>query len=228
MIGIIAAEEKEMQAIKELMQNVESYEKYNLFFYKGLIHEKEVILVKCGEGKVNAARTTQALIDNYKIEYVLNVGSSGAVNPDLNIKDIVIAQKLIQYDFDITGLGYEKAEICGIGKYVECDKDLIEKLENTIQKLERDYQIKIGTIGTADKFCSSKEFAKEVYDEFKVDCIEMEGAAVGQVCFLDNIPFVVVRGISDTANGNNSVDFRSYLELASKQVARIIDEFLKD
>ena len=227
MIGIIAAEEIEMQVIKDLTKNIEIIEIFNLEFIKGKINDKDIVLVKSGEGKVNAARTTQIMIDNFEIDFVINVGSAGAVNPELNVQDIVIADRLIQYDFDISPLGYEKAEICGIGKYLECDKGLVEKLKNTIEQLEKDNKIVIGLIGTADSFCSGSEMAKSIRDEFNVECIEMEGAAIAQVCILDRVPFVVIRGISDTANGNNHIDFRTYLDVASKQVARIIDKFLE-
>ncbi len=108
MIGIIAAESKEMNEIKKLMEGIEEKDVFNLKFFKGKIENKECFLVECGEGTVNAARTSQAMIDNFKIDKLINVGSAGAVNEELNIKDVVIGDKLVQYDFDISGLGYEK------------------------------------------------------------------------------------------------------------------------
>lgn len=104
-IGIIAAEDDEMLAIKELMIDVIEKDIYNLKFFSGKIHDKDCTLVKCGVGKVNSARTTQVLIDNYNVNYVINVGSAGGINPNLEIGDIVIADRLVQYDFDLTGVG---------------------------------------------------------------------------------------------------------------------------
>lgn len=258
MIGIIAAESKEMNEIKKLMKNIEEKDLFNLQFFTGIIEEAECVLVECGEGKVNAARTTQIMIDNFKIDKLVNVGSAGAINEDLNVKDVVIADKLVQYDFDISGLGYEKGEICNIGKYIYCDKTLVEEcqeaienIENTksikdikntnnnenkenaenikkIENIENDsYKVVIGTIATADSFCDKPEIAKMVRKEFNAECVEMEGAAVAQVCYLDKIPFLVIRGISDTPNGNNKIDFRKYLEIASKQSAKILQNLIK-
>ena len=228
MIGIIAAESKEMNEIKKLMKNIEEKDLFNLQFFTGIIEEAECVLVECGEGKVNAARTTQIMIDNFKIDKLVNVGSAGAINEDLNVKDVVIADKLVQYDFDISGLGYEKGEICNIGKYIYCDKTLVEECKQAIENIENDsYKVVIGTIATADSFCDKPEIAKMVRKEFNAECVEMEGAAVAQVCYLDKIPFLVIRGISDTPNGNNKIDFRKYLEVASKQSAKILQNLIK-
>lgn len=228
MIGIIAAESKEMNEIKKLMKNIEEKDLLNLQFFTGKIEEAECVLVECGEGKVNAARTTQVMIDNFKIDKLVNVGSAGAINEDLNVKDVVIADKLVQYDFDISGLGYEKGEICNIGKYIYCDKTLVEECQEAIENIENEsYKVVIGTIATADSFCDKPEIAKMVRKEFNAECVEMEGAAVAQVCYLDQIPFLVIRGISDTPNGNNKIDFRKYLEIASKQSAKILQNLIK-
>ena len=228
MIGIIAAESKEMNEIKKLMKNIEEKDLLNLQFFTGKIEEAECVLVECGEGKVNAARTTQIMIDNFKIDKLVNVGSAGAINEDLNVKDVVIADKLVQYDFDISGLGYEKGEICNIGKYIYCDKTLVEECQEAIENIENEsYKVVIGTIATADSFCDKPEIAKMVRKEFNAECVEMEGAAVAQVCYLDKIPFLVIRGISDTPNGNNKIDFRKYLEIASKQSAKILQNLIK-
>ena len=227
MIGIIAAESKEMNEIKKLMKNIEEKDLFNLQFFTGKIEEEECVLVECGEGKVNAARTTQIMIDNFKIDKLVNVGSAGAINEDLNVKDVVIADKLVQYDFDISGLGYEKGEICNIGKYIYCDKTLVEECKKAIENIENEsYKVAIGTIATADSFCDKPEIAKMVRKEFNAECVEMEGAAVAQVCYLDKIPFLVIRGISDTPNGNNKIDFRKYLEIASKQSAKILQNLI--
>ena len=228
MIGIIAAESKEMNEIKKLMKNIEEKDLLNLQFFTGKIEEAECVLVECGEGKVNAARTTQVMIDNFKIDKLVNVGSAGAINEDLNVKDVVIADKLVQYDFDISGLGYEKGEICNIGKYIYCDKTLVEECKKAIENIENEsYKVVIGTIATADSSCDKTEIAKMVRKEFNAECVEMEGAAVAQVCYLDKIPFLVIRGISDTPNGNNKIDFRKYLEIASKQSAKILQNLIK-
>lgn len=227
-IGIIAAENEEMLAIKYYMENVSEEKIYNLTFYTGSIHNRECVLVECGVGKVNAARTTQILIDKFDVNYVINVGSAGSITPELNVQDIVIGKELIQYDFDITQIGdYEKGEICDVGKYFYSDEKLIKLCEETIEEIkDRDFNIKIGRIGSADLFFADPERAVKVREEFGMECLEMEGAAIGQVCYLDKIPFLVIRGISDTPNGNNKIDFHTYLKLASKRAGEILEKLI--
>ena len=210
------------------MENILEEKIFNLTFYSGNIHNRECVLVECGVGKVNAARTTQILIDKFSIDYIINVGSAGSITPELNVQDIVIGKELVQYDFDITQIGdYEKGEICDVGKYFYSDERLIKLCEQTIDEMKnREFKIKIGRIGSADIFFADSEKAKEVREEFGMECLEMEGAAIGQVCFLDKIPFLVIRGISDTPNGNNKIDFHTYLKIASKRAAEILENLI--
>lgn len=226
MYGIIAAMQEEMQEIKNIMQNIEKIQIYELTFFKGKIHEKDVILVEAGVGKVNAARVTQVLIDNFKISGIINVGSAGSCNNELKIGDIVIGEKLVQHDFDITAFGHPKGYISNVGKYVECDKILINQIENTIQNIvNRDFKIKVGTIASGDIFCTEPKMKDKIRSKFNADCIEMEGASIAQVCKLDNIPFLVIRSISDNPNGENEITFEKFLEKASKRCAYIIEAF---
>lgn len=227
-VGIIAAEEKEMLAIKNYMTNISEEKIFELNFIKGNIESKSCVLIECGIGKVNSARTTQLMIDKYNPDYIINVGTAGGLTSDLKIMDIVIGKDLIQHDFDITGVGnYEKGEIAGTGKYFLSDDRLINLCENTIKELEdKSFNIKIGRIVTGDWFASDTKKSLEIKEEFDADCIEMEGAAIAQVCTLDNIPFLVIRGISDTLNENNEIDFHTYIENASKRVAIILKRLI--
>lgn len=221
-IGIIVATKEELEATKNIMQEIEQDVIYNLVFYTGKINKNSVVLVQCGIGKVNAARTTQLIIDKYNINKIINIGSAGGINSELNIRDIVIGNKLVQYDFDLSALGeVEKGVIQGSGKYFECDRELIEKCKQSIDK-NRDFNYKVGIIATADTFCSDKEIARKTREEFGAECVEMEGAAVAQVCYLDRIPFIVIRGISDSPNGNNGINYNSYCKIAANQVAKLL------
>lgn len=227
-IGIIVAMEEELESILDIMDNIEEKEIYGLTFKTGQIEKNKIIVVKCGVGKVNAARVTQILIDTFNVKCVINVGAAGALNPFLNIGDIVIGEKLIQHDFDITAFDHDKGYITGVGDYIYSDSELIEKFENAANNLkEKDYKIKKGIIATGDIFCTDIEMKNKIYSKFDADCVEMEGAAIAQVCYLDNIPFIVIRSISDSPNGNNEIDFDKFVELASKRCANILREFLK-
>lgn len=226
-IGIIAAMQEEMKAIKEIMENIKEKQIYELTFIEGKINDKECILVQCGVGKVNSSRVTQILIDNYDIEYIINVGSAGTANNELEIGDIVIGKKLVQHDFDITAFGHPKGYISNIGECIESDVKLIQKFENVIAEIEnRNYKIKIGSIASGDIFCTENWMKEKINQKFDADAIEMEGAAIAQVCYLDKIPFIIVRSISDSPNGKNNITFEKYLELASKRCSEIIKKFI--
>ena len=225
--GIIAAMDEEMQEIEYIMTAKEIKKIHELNFIEGKINNTDVVLVKAGVGKVNAARTTQILIDNYDVDYIINVGTAGSANDELDIGDIVIGSKLIQHDFDATAFGRPKGYISNVGQYMESNSLLIEKMQNTISKIEdSEFKIKIGTIATGDIFCTELKMKEKIRSKFNADAIEMEGAAIAQVCKLDNIPFLVIRSISDKPNGNNHITFNQFLEKASKRCAQIIKEFL--
>lgn len=225
--GIIAAMKEEMQEIKNIMNNIVEQKIYELTFTKGTINNCDVVLVEAGIGKVNAARVTQVLIDNFEIDAIINVGSAGSSNDELDIGDIVIGEKLVQHDFDITAFGHPKGHISNIGQFVESDNILIEKMKQTISKMkDNEFKIKIGTIASGDIFCTELRMKEKIRTKFNADAIEMEGAAIAQVCKLDNIPFIVIRSISDKPNGNNNITFDEFLEKASKRCAKIIKEFL--
>lgn len=228
-VGIIVAMEEELEEILNIMENIEEKEIYGLSFKVGQIEKNRVIVAKCGIGKVNAARVTQILIDSFNIKYVINVGAAGALNPFLNIGDIVIGEKLIQHDFDITAFDHDKGYITGVGDYIYSNNILIERFKKTANMLkEKDYKIKIGIIATGDIFCTDIGMKNKIYSKFNADCVEMEGAAIAQICYLDKIPFIVIRSISDSPNGKNEIDFDKFIELASKRCANILKEFLKD
>ena len=226
-IAIIAAMQEEVDVIEELMSNIEIMKIYNLEILSGKINEKEVLLVKCGVGKVNSARTTQILIDRFDIEYIINVGVAGSLNDELDIGDIVIGKGLVQHDFDITAFGHEKGYINQyVGKYLESTTNLINKCEKIINEDFKEIKTKIGTIATGDIFCNSKDLKEEIAKEFKADCIEMEGAAIAQVCKLCNTPFIVIRSISDKANSSKEMEFDRFLDMSVKRYQKLIKLFI--
>ena len=134
-VGIIVAMEEELEQILNITNDIKEKEISGLNFKLGKIEKKNVVLVKSGVGKVNAARVTQILIDKFNVEYVINVGSAGALNPLLNIGDIVIGEKLVQHDFDITAFDHDKGYITGVGDYIYSDNTLVEKFKKIANKL---------------------------------------------------------------------------------------------
>lgn len=226
-IGIVVAMEEECEAIESIMTNMEIQEIYNLRFIVGKIGKKECVLVQSGIGKVNAARTTQVMIDHFKVEYIMNLGSAGAINEQLDIGDILIGKHVVQHDFDITAFGHSKGYITGVGNNIECNKSLITKFEEVIESMpERNYKIKLGIVASGDIFCTDVVMKDKIRAKFDADVVDMECAAIAQVAYLNSLPFIVVRSISDTPNGKNASTFDENLKLASKRCANILKEFL--
>ena len=227
-IGIIAAEQEEFEAILNIAKVEERKEIYELNFVKCKIKDKICVLVKSGVGKVNAARATQILIDNFKPDYIVNVGVAGGLNPMLSIGDIVIGETLVQHDFDITAFGHAKGYIPGVGEKIYADDYLVKKIEEAIgNQEEKVYKYEKGVIASGDIFCTAIPMRDKIYVKFNAECVEMEGAAIGQVCSLCNVPFVVIRSISDTPNGENEVTYEKFIKLASERCANILKDFVK-
>ncbi len=227
MIGIIGAMKEEKDAILSLMQQVEQIEHYGVKFYLGTINNQSCILSKSGVGKVNAARATQIMIDKFNPACIINIGSAGALEPCLEIGDIVISDSCIQHDADITAFGHPKGYIAGL-RYIEADAGLIEKCRKAIElSVDNKYKIYIGTVASGDQFISSQEIKEEIHKEFSAWCVEMEGAAIAQVCYLCKVPFVVIRSISDKALQGNAMEFNEFLKLSADRCAQFVDIFTK-
>ena len=228
-IGILVAMEEELEEVKKEMKEIEKKTIYELEFFVGKIQEKMCILVKCGVGKVNAARVTQILISSFSVNFVINIGAAGALNDNLKIGDIVIGKYLVQHDFDITAFGHNKGYISNVGDKIYSDSNLLEYVQKIINnKKDKSFEIKFGIIASGDIFCTDVSMKQKIVKKFEADCVEMEGAAIAQVCYLDNIPFIVIRSISDTPNGNNAITFDEFVSLASRRCSDLLKELLKE
>ena len=224
-IGIIFAIKEELEAALSNFELVNEYKIFDLTFYDCKLQEKECVLVECGIGKVNAARCSQILIDNIEVDYIINVGVAGGVSKDVKICDVVIGTKLIQHDFDLRPFNYERGYIPNVGQYIECDEYLL--------RLAREIKLKAdtheGVIASGDIFVTEELMGKKINDKFKALCVEMEGAAIAQICALSNIPFLVIRSISDSPNkeANNNLTFDEFVEASSKVAAEFITKLVK-
>ena len=228
-IGIVVAMREELEAIEKILSNKEVEEVCNLRIIKGTINNKECILVECGVGKVNAARAAQVIIDKFEVDTIINVGVAGAVNPMLEIGDIVIGKYVLQHDFDITAFGHSKGYITGVGDRINCTDKYDEQVEKIIdESIEKNYQVKLGIVATGDIFCTDIDMKNKIQAKFDADVVDMECAAIGQVAYLNDIPFAVIRSVSDTPNGENAKTFDENLKLASKRSADILEEMLEE
>ena len=231
--GIIGAMDNEIDSLVKDLQDKKEEKKFGLTFYLGKLKKYDVIIVKCGVGKVNAGRTTQVLISEYSPKYIINTGIGGGLNDQLKIGDIVISTDLIQHDFDVTFLGYAKGYMCTgennkePTKYI-ADKELSEKMKTILEKVGGDRTVFFGRILTGDAFISSQEKRQELVKDFDGYCCEMEGAAIAQVCTLNEVPFVVVRVISDLPNGQGVKDYSEFEKESGESISQAILNVLDD
>lgn len=223
MIGIIAAMDSEVRDIKSAMEDGIKIHHGGMTFFKGKLHQKEVIAVKSGVGKVNAAMCTQILIDIFKVNTIIHVGVAGAVHPDLEIGDIVISEDSCQYDMDARAFGHPRGEIPNMDiTFFKADPTLIKLAVAAAQELDATYRV--GRIMTADLGVDSNKLKEELREEFGGLCVEMEGAAVGQVAMLNQVPYLVIRSMSDKADSNLTDDYKENLATSIKNgVAMVLN-----
>ncbi|MGL4912919.1 MAG: 5'-methylthioadenosine/adenosylhomocysteine nucleosidase [Romboutsia sp.] len=227
-IGIIGAMDEEVDILVELMDIKEKVEKASLKFYKGTLEGKEIVLVRCGIGKVNSALCAQMLISEFEVDAVVNTGVAGALHSDLDVYDIVISTDAIQYDFDTTVFGHKKGEIPRMDNstFVADERLVKAAFESSIEETKSHKVVK-GRVVTGDMFISSKDLKDELVNEFDAYCGEMEGAAIAHVCSLNNVPFVIIRAMSDKADGTADVTYEEFVQDAAHNSKDIVLNMLK-
>lgn len=225
-VGIIFAMEEELNELLKYLSIEKEYKIFDLKFYEGKIHNLNCVLVKSGVGKVNAARTTQILIDNIKVDCIFNIGVAGGVSDILNIGDIVIGESLVQHDFDITAFNHEKGYIPDIGVYIKSDEYLYTIANNVLRNIN-ELNVVSGIIASGDIFCTEINMSRKINQKFNALCVEMEGASIAQICYLCHIPFLILRSISDTPNNNNVITYEQFLQTSSKNIANAMNLILE-
>lgn len=228
MIGIIGAMAVEVEALKKLMEKVEVITVSGIDFYRGILCGSDVVVAVSGVGKVNAAVCAQTMIIVFKTEAVINIGVAGGLSKALKVCDIAVADSVVQHDMDTSVFGDPLGFISGLDMvYMECDKKISDELFRASQKLGT-VNVERGVIASGDQFISSGEKKKFIVDNFNAVATEMEGAAIGQVCAVNKIPFGVLRAISDSADDGAPMSFEEFTVKAVKNSISIIIDFLKD
>lgn len=227
-IGIIGAMEEEIITIRAKM-TVEKIENIaSMDFYAGELEGQEIVLVRCGIGKVNAAICTQVLIDCFDVSCVINTGVAGGLHPDINIGDIIISSDTVEHDMDVTAFGHEKGFIPRMDmQFFEADRWLVSIAEKAAKATKGDHDVYVGRIASGDQFVSSMTVKEEIYDNFTAYCAEMEGAAIAHACFLNKIPFVIIRAISDKADQSAEVNFDDFVNIAAENASTIIRQMIE-
>lgn len=221
-LGIICAMEEELAPLKKIMSVEGSRIKARMEFINGTINGLSVVMVVSGIGKVNAAVCAQILADDYEVSHLINVGVAGGVKEYIVPMDVVIANSLIQHDMDVTAFGLKRGEIPRFDDSVFRTDEALTNLAIQGSRRNKAYSTYEGIIVSGDQFISSKEKIMDLSLVFDASACEMEGAAIAQVAYLNQIPFTVIRAISDNANTGASMDYEKFKDLAVENTVSII------
>jgi len=222
-IAILGAMDQEVELLKNSLQDAKTIQTHHLTVYQGTLHGVEVLLVKCGIGKVASAVATTLLIEKYAPDYVVNTGSAGGFDTSLKVGDLVIATGVQHHDVDLTNFGYQPGQVAGGDPAIyPCDEKLIVAAEKAANQLDDVKSIR-GLICTGDAFIGNDDKVAELRKTFPdMSAVEMEGAAIGQACYILGIPFVVLRSLSDIAGTTSTMSFQQYLDIAGKNSAQLV------
>ena len=226
-VGIIGAMEQEVARLKEVMENVSITTRAGMDFYEGVLEGKKVVVVQSGIGKVNAGMCTQILADLFQVEAVINTGIAGSLNNDINIGDIVLSTDVLHHDMDATGFGYPLGQIPRMDVLsFEADKKLIELADKACRKVLPEIGTHIGRVVSGDQFISDKAVKERIASNFNGCCTEMEGAAIAQTAYLNKVPFVILRAISDKADDSATMDYPTFEKKAIENSVKLIKELV--
>lgn len=203
-IGIIGAMEPEVKSLCEKLENPTVKNICSTDFYSGKLYGKDVVIVQCGIGKVNAALRAQLLISNFGITHLINTGIAGAMASGLGIFDFVVSEKTVYHDFDTTAFGYKIGQVPGLDPEFTADPSLVSKAVDAFAKAKasQGHKLVTGLVASGDQFISGGERKEFIKKTFNPACVEMEGSAIAHTASLNKVPFIIVRCMSDMADDN--------------------------
>ena len=221
-IGIIGAMEVEVETLKGELEGLNVTERSGMRFFEGRLAGADVVVVQCGIGKVNAAMCAQTLIGELHATHVINTGVAGSLDDAIEIGDLVVSTDAIHHDFDLTPLGYERAQVPGLDCLTfEADDELRAAVVKAAHEVAPEIGVFEGRVASGDQFVGDAETKAAIREAFGGLCCEMEGASIAHVCHRNGVPFVIVRAISDKANGSSSVDYPTFEREAAHHCASI-------
>lgn len=228
MLGIIGAMDVEVCKLKEKLSNVSVTTKANMDFYEGEFEGKEVVIVRSGIGKVNAGICAQILVDVFGVSAIINTGIAGSLKNEINIGDIVISTDALQHDVDATNFGYELGFIPQMKVMsFEADNALIALAKECCNEVLPEIGVFEGRVVSGDQFIADKSKKDFISNTFHGFCTEMEGAAIAQAAYLNEIPFVVIRAISDKADDSASMDYPAFEAMAVDNSVKLLSQIIR-
>lgn len=229
MLGIIGAMEVEVEGIKAAMQEAEVKTVAGMDFYCGKISGKEVVVVKSGIGKVNAGICTQILADLFSVDAVINTGVAGSLNPAIHMGDIVIATDALEHDVDVTPLGYKEGVFPDMERSCyPADQRLQQMAGECVAHTKLSVNVHFGRVVSGDQFIAAQEKKAWLRETFHGDCTEMEGAAIAHTAWLNGLPFLIIRAISDHADGGGEKDCPEFEKMAAENSIKLLMELIQN
>lgn len=227
MIGIIGAMQIEVDNLLKEMTEKSTNVISGIKYIRGKLCGKEVVVAKCGIGKVFAALCTQTMIIKYMPEIIINTGVSGGIASQTNIGDVIIAKNVVQHDMDTSPIGDPVGLVSGIDLvHIPCSNNVVVKLDKTLNTMDKIH--KIGTIATGDKFVSDTKETKRINDLFGAIAFDMESGSIGQVCYVNNVSYGIIRSISDNGSEDAGQDYNQFAKKAAKVSAEVVKGFLEN
>jgi len=197
-------------------------------FYEGTLNGAAVVVVRSGIGKVNAALCVQILADVFEVTHIINTGVAGSLNAKLDIGDILVSRDALHHDMDVTIFGYQLGEVPQLGfREFAADVRLTELAIASSQKVNPDIHTLAGRVVSGDQFISTKEVKNKLIEVFQGDCAEMEGASIAHGAYLNQIPFVIIRAISDKADDSAEMDYPVFEKAAALHSARLVEDMVQ-
>lgn len=228
-IGIIGAMEEEVAILKEKMSDVTVLEKAGMEFFKGILGGRQVVVVRSGIGKVNAGICTQILADMFQVNAVINTGIAGSLKTEINIGDIVLSTDTMQHDVDAREFGYEIGQVPRMDtKTFPADETLRAVALQVCRQVNPEIQVFEGRVASGDQFVADKETKNKIIANTQAYCTEMEGAAIGQAAYLNKIPYLVIRAISDKADDSAHVDYPTFEREAIRHTVNLVENMMQD
>ena len=227
MIGIIGAMESEVAQLTERMQNVQIVSGVGMKFYQGILAGKDVVVVQCGVGKVNAALCAQILCDCYGVTHIVNTGIAGSLCADLDIGDLVISQDAIYHDFDLHFWGRPIGQVPGMDVTAFPASGMLVEAARAAAENVNPGHSQIGRIASGDQFICSKAQKEKIIADTGAICAEMEGAAIAHTAYRNSVPFVIIRAISDKADDTAEMDYPTFEAIAAQRCAAVTTQLAK-
>lgn len=227
-IGIIGAMEVEVESLKEKMEVSQVVRKAGMNFCEGVLCGQPVVVVRSGVGKVNAAVCTQILIDDFAVDAVINTGIAGSLKAEINIGDLVVSTDLVHHDMDAVNFGYPLGQIPQMDVFsFQADETLSSLAKEACEEVNPEIQVFKGRVVSGDQFIADREVKNHIAENFNGFCTEMEGAAIAQAAYLNGIPFVVLRAISDKADDSATMDYPAFEKQAIIHSVRLVVKMME-